>query len=608
MNSEFRKELLIDNLRGNVSDIRILITEELEKLVENEKELLIQVRRAQSIDQEIASQQLRYAQRRVKELESLLVSPFFAKVVYAVNAETREVYISKYEFSDCKVSSWVAPIATLRFEDLGKIIVNLPEGKNKEVDLTEKDSYVIGRDKIIYYSQETKDRGVEIIYEDFLSNVKSEYGLSEIISKIEKEQYKIIQSDAKTPLIISGPAGSGKTTICLHRVAYLLQTPETADMYVGEKMLMLVQDISTRDYFSSILPKLGIPDMMVLTYFQWGMYMLKLEEVNYTEVNMYNIDEKYLNLLQSKVKIIDKGVISFKKHGKLFIDELDKLYKKQLTKDEYNMYEQNKIDKRLDYVDVTIMLSMMEEDGDLYEQDEYYKSVGDGKYTLHKRQIPINYGMVIVDEYQNYSSDQISVIRKVVYKKTKSIVYIGDMNQRSMIKPESSNAVDHFILCKKITLDKVYRNTKNILEYIKSLGYSVEVPEGAREGDEVIEFKIDEYHDLVSKIRDIISERRTRGAETAETVGVLCDSIDMQSSLTRDLNDTGAIVMTKIESQGTEFNTVICINEKISREDASTYSEEFINMKNKVKRNADYIGYTRAVERLFVFSSTSQLI
>ncbi len=595
------KQLLLSSLESNIAEMREAVSAELEKTIEDENHLFVQVRRAQSIDQEIASQQYIYAQRRVKELESLKKSPFFAKVVYVYEDEVRETYISKYEFANSRVASWIAPISELRYEDLGTATVKIFDQYNKIintniVELTQKDSYVIGEDKVIYYSQETVGAGVEIIYEDFLNSIKSEYGLSEIVSKIEKEQFKIIQSDAKTPLIISGPAGSGKTTICLHRVAYLLQTPETADMYAGEKMLMLVQDRSTKDYFASILPKLGIADMLVLTYFEWSAILLELDINMISEINMYNISEEYLDLLNEKVKIIEKNKVKFKKFGTIFSDKLHKLYKKNLSAKSFDLYSQN--ENQYDYLDMTIMLSMMVEDNELLREDEYYKSLGDDKYKLYRRKTAIDYGMIIVDEFQNYTQDQIGIIRKCVNKRTKSVVYIGDMNQKSMMKPGSQSDVDHFMLCKKVALDKVYRNTKNILVYIKSKGYNVEIPEKSRAGEDVRVINVTDLSHLKKEI-DIILE----GVST-EIVGILFDSQDMLSKVGLDIRErTNIRAMTKIESQGTEFHTVISINEKL--DESSKSSEAFADMKRAAKKNSDYVGYTRAVERLVVIEMAS---
>jgi ATP-dependent exoDNAse (exonuclease V) beta subunit len=239
------------------------------------------------------------------------------------------------------------------------------------------------------------------------------------------------------------------------------------------------------------------------------------------------------------------------------------------------------------------MLSMMIFEGELYKEDEFHKSLGNGKYKKYIRKIKTEYGMVIVDEFQNYSHDQISLIKKCINKGNKSIVYIGDINQKSLLKPETKNDSDHFAFAKKVELNKVYRNTKQILEFIKNEGYRVEIPENPKTGEDVKKYSVRDRSDLVSKIQEFVSNRKEN-----ETMGILCDGDEMKHIIQPFVQEDGKIkVMTKLESQGTEFNSVVCINE-IDKN--IKHSERFIKIMESINRNSDYIGYTRAVERLEV--------
>ncbi len=585
------KNLLVVSLKSKVSEIRGSILAQIDSLIEEEKTIAIRYQKAYSSDQDAIMQQWQYVKKRIEQLSHLKQSPFFAKVVYRDENKVNEVYISKFEYSGEGVSSWVAPIAELRFEELGKCDILLPDKKVKKVDLEQKDTYVIADERIIYYSQENRPDGVQIIYEDFLSTIKSEYGLSEIVSKIEKEQYKIIQADSKSELIISGPAGSGKTTICLHRVAYLLQTPETSDVYAGRPMIMFVQDASTKEYFSSILPKLGIPNMSVMTYFQWGAELAELEGAE--EISLSNITEEYLEYLEAKIRIIEKGKVTFKKFGKSFREELAVLYKKNLSEKFYTLFLEHSNENKYDYVDITIMLGMMVFEGELCKEGEFHRSLGNGKYKKYLRKIKTEYSMIIVDEFQNYSYDQISVIKKCIPEGNKSIVYIGDINQKSLLKPETVHNDTHFILCKKVELNKVYRNTKQILEFIQNQGYAVEIPEHPKEGSDVEVHTLLNHEELANKIRQLLANRKED-----ETFGILCDGEVMRHTIQSYIREDEKVkVMTKLASQGTEFNSVICINEK---DRSAHHSERFKKIMESIHKNSDYIGYTRAVERLSV--------
>ncbi len=565
---------------------------EIDRVLNEEKDLSEKYKKLYGSDQEVVMQQWVYAKKRLEELKHLSDSPFFAKVVYEDEEGKKESYISKYSYASDGVISWTVPVSTLRFEELGECEISLPKDKIKKVNLNQKDNYVLSNEKVIYYSQEDVVNGVNIIYEDFLNSVKGEYGLSEIVSKIEKEQYKIIQSNAKVPLIISGPAGSGKTTICLHRVAYLLQTPETSGMYTNGNMIMFAQDKSTKEYFSSILPKLGIPNMTVTTFFEWCTSLMKLE--NILEINLANIDENYLNYLEEKINVLEKSKITFKKYGDSFETGLGKLYKKSLKEESYKMFTRNQKDRKYDYLDMTIMLNMMKIEGGLYIEDEYHKMLGEGKYKAYKRKTKIDYKMIIVDEFQNYSYDQISLIRKCVSPINKSIVYVGDVNQKSLLKPETKNENDHFVLCKKVDLDKVYRNTKEILEFLKEENYKVEIPETAKSGPKPEKYNLASELELSQKIKDVVSDKKAE-----ETIGILCDKEVTKNKLKVLFPESEKLkIMTKLESQGTEFNSVICINES---RDYTNSSERFVKIMNNLNRNSDYIGYTRSTESLFVY-------
>lgn len=101
---------------------------------------------------------------------------------------------------------------------------------------------------------------------------------------------------------------------------------------------------------------------------------------------------------------------------------------------------------------------------------------------------------------------------------------------------------------------------------------------------------------LIKKIQEIIT-----GLGIEESIGVLCDHVHIKKVLDLSLEgitkERGAMrIMTKIESQGTEFNSVISVNGGGSNFEGS----RFESMLKITQRNADYIGYTRAVEKLFV--------
>ena len=608
------KSNLVNLLNIKVSDTRDKIKEDYEDTLAEEIKLFNQYRSTAGTLQNIAGELLDYTRRRVGELAALQNTPFFAKINYTSGdglkngLNVKSIYISKFEFEKSDVVSWTSPIAALRYEELGECEVSLPNNVLQKISLYQKDTYTISGDKIIYYAEESLDVGAEIIYEDFFDQKTSEFGLSEIISKIEKEQFKIIQSDPYKPLIISGPAGSGKTTISLHKIAYLCQMGETSDKYSNGNMLMLVQDGSTKEYFASLLPKLGIVNIKVNTYFEWIKDMLQVDEAN--EIDLYNIDKSYYELMLEKTKILRTYKVKLIKSTQSAIIYLNKIYEESLSKESLLIYKKySKSSSRAvgiplsyDYIDMSIMLKMYLSDGAISFEDEYYKPLKNGKLKLQKRRTKIEYNAILVDEFQNYTSDQLGLITKCI-NENKTIIYIGDENQRNALKPELSSTAFYLRLADRVTLSKVFRNTKNILEYIKSKGYDIEIADNARDGAPIIEKSFDNVNDIFPILQNYINE-----FDNKNTLGILCDDSNTKDEITSYLSKHNNIkkehdkikIMTKVESQGTEFHTVISIDQYKVTGNADDKSFESLN--NIKIKNSNYVGYTRAVEQLVVYS------
>jgi len=96
-----------------------------------------------------------------------------------------------------------------------------------------------------------------------LSGMSSER-LQDIVTTIQAEQYEVIRKPLRVNLIVQGAAGSGKTTIALHRIAYLLYA--FADRLKSERMLILAPNPLFLNYISGVLPDLGVENTIQTTY------------------------------------------------------------------------------------------------------------------------------------------------------------------------------------------------------------------------------------------------------------------------------------------------------------------------------------------------------
>ncbi|CAM3927734.1 AAA family ATPase [Paenibacillus alkaliterrae] len=96
--------------------------------------------------------------------------------------------------------------------------------------------------------------------------------LRDIVSTIQGEQDRIIRADRGKALFIQGVAGSGKTTVALHRIAFLLY--QYADRMRAERMIIFAPNRMFLDYISGVLPELGVGDIQQTTFNDWSIELL----------------------------------------------------------------------------------------------------------------------------------------------------------------------------------------------------------------------------------------------------------------------------------------------------------------------------------------------
>lgn len=281
MNQE-QKNTLLDEARGHLAAIREEIVAAVEKREVKEK---VMSRDALSMSAGDAITQRRlvaHQQERVEHLKQLYPSPYFTRCDLELKGENKTMYFGKFSFSEEGIYSWITPVATLRFENPGPATYTRPDGTIQNVHIGRKGNYLIADGKLLFYSLEELGLGRELIYQEHFTRHKQGFILPEVVELMEKAQDTVIRATYSGPFIISGPAGSGKTTLALHRVAYLMQSPETMDFFPPESILVLVQDSGTKDYFSKLLPDLGIKGVAIVTFAEWAGAILKLTDQKFT--------------------------------------------------------------------------------------------------------------------------------------------------------------------------------------------------------------------------------------------------------------------------------------------------------------------------------------
>ena len=214
---------------------------------------------------------------RLRNLAEASRKPYFARVDFREDnqEQPQSYYIGKMVLireSDMRpvIIDWRAPVASLYYEErLGEAHYLAPRGDVRGT-MSLKRQYTIDKAEL----QDLFD--IDITTNDtFLQSylgANADTRLKDIVSTIQAEQNRIIRADMWTPLIVQGAAGSGKTTIALHRIAYLVYTHEKT--FKPEAFMIIAPNTLFLNYISEILPELGVDRVRQTTFEDFAMDLI----------------------------------------------------------------------------------------------------------------------------------------------------------------------------------------------------------------------------------------------------------------------------------------------------------------------------------------------
>ena len=168
--------------------------------------------------------------KKLMDLKAIKQKPYFARIDFEAEGEKKEeLYIGKLSIIDSKtqeplIIDWRAPISNLYYDGrIGKSSYKSPQGiVNGTISL--KRQYFIENQILEKYSDIDLKANDELL--QVALSEKADDRLKNIVATIQGEQNNIIRADMNKALIVQGVAGSGKTTIALHRIAYLIYNCE----------------------------------------------------------------------------------------------------------------------------------------------------------------------------------------------------------------------------------------------------------------------------------------------------------------------------------------------------------------------------------------------
>lgn len=374
------------------------------------------------------------------------------------------------------VIDWRAPIADLYYEGrLGEANYNCPAG-NITGEIKLKRQYFFndeGLENVMDIDITTNDE----MLQPFLS-ANSDTRLKNIISTIQAEQNRIIRSDMWQPLVVQGVAGSGKTTIALHRIAYLIYNYDKH--FFPEEFLIIAPNKFFLNYISNVLPDLGVDRVGQSTYEEIAFDVIgsefEIEEPNEKLARIINNNKsekekifcqiiedaskfkssiRYKNILDEYIYEIEKRVLpddDFKIGKYVFMT------KKEISHLFYKEYVSLPICRRIEEISKHLKNSVLMRNGQMIKDIEEERDYKVAKIKQEEENEQIRYAM-IRDAY-----DEADKIMKVVTKDVKKYV-LKYFSNHKILQPIKyyEEFIDHYL--EKIADGRI---PKEQIAYIKS--------------------------------------------------------------------------------------------------------------------------------------------
>lgn len=599
-----------------------------------------------------------------KRLTKMLESPFFGRVDFRYDGEeeSETFYIGIGNFAPRTgmrplIYDWRAPVSGLFYDyDRGPAAYDAPGGR-MEGEITSKWQYKIKSGHMIYGFESDTKIDDEILKQELGSG--GDVQLKNIVRTIQKEQNAIIRNTEDRILAIQGAAGSGKTSVALHRIAYLLY--HDRENLKAANILILSPNNAFSDYISHILPELGEEHILEMSFDLFAYKELK-EVANDCE-DRYDYLEKKMKFQDSEweIRFKEKQSASFigQMEGFLAMLEEDLVNIRSITFKGLHKTEEEilhlfyfkfqtvpllaRMDAVMEYlIDEYETLrgkNISEEDmealretfqkmyvtTDLYEiygwllKDCGYPELSNVEYERRKLEYEDVFPMLylkyrlkgsrkhknikhlVIDEMQDYSYLQYSILSMLFHCR---MTILGDSAQTM---DSECQDVTKFLpkifgrKIRKIVMNKSYRNTLEIAEYAERIRGGEGLELFQRHGKEVEEFHGLSMEEMLENIEKQVKSANAQYETTAVITMNESDAYDIYRLLkNRQLPVSYMDRDTSVFKKGMTVTTFYLAKGLEFDQVFAVLGRET----NPLYKQAKYISATRALHELYVYEES----
>lgn len=596
-----------------------------------------------------------------KRLTKILAIPYFGRIDFLEkkeNSKVMPIYIGIHTFYDPEsratlIHDWRAPVSSMFYDhELGEAVYRSPSGEIKGV-ISLKRQYRIRGGKMEFMIESALTVHDDILQKELSSNADDK--MKNIVATIQREQNQIIRNEDIRTLIIQGVAGSGKTSIALHRIAYLLYT--FRDSISSKDILIISPNKVFSDYISNVLPELGEETVPETSMEQ---ILSGVLEHKYKYQTYFGLVNELLEKPSSSLidRIAYKASFGFISELDKFILHIENTYFKaadvKLTKyitipapfieEQYLRFNRYPIRRRFDAM-ADYMLDMLKiqyaftvttagrnllkkeirlmfaGNNDIQVYKDFFKWTNNpGMFKMRKGHTleysdlaplaylhlalkgngnqPFRVKHLLIDEMQDYSPIQYKVIQKL-FPCRKTV--LGDAGQS--VNPYGSSTAE--TIQKSLTaseimkLCKSYRSTFEITDFAQKIHPNAELEPVARHGEKPQILQFGSAVEELSGIMGLISTYRKSGYKS---LGIICKT-EQQARKMADMLKSYANDISFLSSQSSAFVQGIVITSAhmakgLEFDEVIIPQTDERNYRSEIDKSMLYVAVTRAMHRL----------
>lgn len=596
-----------------------------------------------------------------KRLTKILAIPYFGRIDFLEkkeNSKVMPIYIGIHTFYDPEsratlIHDWRAPVSSMFYDhELGEAGYRSPSGEIKGV-ISLKRQYRIRGGKMEFMIESALTVHDDILQKELSSNADDK--MKNIVATIQREQNRIIRNEDIRTLIIQGVAGSGKTSIALHRIAYLLYT--FRDSISSKDILIISPNKVFSDYISNVLPELGEETVPETSMEQ---ILSGVLEHKYKYQTYFGLVNELLEKPSSSLinRIVYKASFGFISELDKFILHIENTYFKaadvKLTKyitipapfieEQYLRFNRYPIRRRFDAM-ADYMLDMLKiqytftvtttgrnllkkeirlmfaGNNDIQVYKDFFKWTNNpGMFKMRKGHTleysdlaplaylhlalegngnqPFRVKHLLIDEMQDYSPIQYKVIQKL-FPCRKTV--LGDAGQS--VNPYGSSTAE--TIQKSLTaseimkLCKSYRSTFEITDFAQKIHPNAELEPVARHGEKPQILQFGSAVEELSGIMGLISTYRKSGYKS---LGIICKT-EQQARKMADMLKSYANDISFLSSQSSAFVQGIVITSAhmakgLEFDEVIIPQTDERNYRSEIDKSMLYVAVTRAMHRL----------